>query len=212
MENERKFGKLLISNAIKTHKSGVIEAVRKSRVEVPQDISDVDLFNLILDELANNNGYLLFYLEKLINSLIEKKSNIGGFWKNPFKSVKGSIKKSISFGTGLIGSLLTGVGKGVGSLLGGIGKGAGSLVGDVFGGLKGNGRGSQGGGDNGQAALQYQQAQMEEQRRQGEQRRQDEEARRRRSTNTILLVGGGLLLTGVLVFVGIKLAKGKGKK
>lgn len=61
----------LINTAIKTKRLQVIDALKKSRVFVSIDISDQQLLNLIVKELNNGNGYLIYNLGEVITELLE---------------------------------------------------------------------------------------------------------------------------------------------
>ncbi|MHA1988275.1 MAG: hypothetical protein ACW98D_16690 [Promethearchaeota archaeon] len=66
-----------VSQAINSNRGGVIMAVKESFVDVPLNISDADLYDLIVNELVHKrNGYLVYHLGTLINKIDNTSSNI----------------------------------------------------------------------------------------------------------------------------------------
>jgi hypothetical protein len=56
-----------IKRAIVNRRFEVLSALKLSNVSVQDDINNNDLFNLIISSLKEGNGYLLYYLEVIIN-------------------------------------------------------------------------------------------------------------------------------------------------
>ena len=69
----------LIENKIQESRPEIVEALKKSFVEVNPDTNDKELLLIIEREILNGNGFLLFHLEEVVGNK-EKTSSAGGDW------------------------------------------------------------------------------------------------------------------------------------
>jgi len=177
MENKNQKAYKIIKNLIATNKNKVLISLNKSFINVDRNISDNDLFNLITSKVIEGNGYLIFNLGKLIDSVYETeptevKSNGTGLadWFS-----NSNNQKLVGMGVGLLGNLF--------------GKGGDSSP-------------PPSNNANSQMMMQYQMAQQQAaaQARREEERRRAEAAKR--SQNMMIFGGvGAVLLIGVVIFV-----------
>lgn len=88
MEMNKENVKKLISKLVVTHRNQVIKAVSKSGYLIKPEISDRDLYKLIIDGLDSRNGELVVHLGALLDRTfnlesVEIKSNYTGFALTP---------------------------------------------------------------------------------------------------------------------------------
>ena len=195
----------IIESTIIKDKPLVIDALKKSKVLVNDNISDRDLFILVTEELNSGNGYLIFHLGEVITKNIEDKSNSTGFSLSPSQLQAASQAASSGVGNsgGGGGSWLN---DNSGAL---IGAGA-SILGAL---LSGGGSSSspyqQSTSANQNTTLaQYQFAQQQSQINQDrfikEQNLKEQLAKSQRNTNIIIAsIIGGVVLFGTIITIAI---------
>jgi len=75
-----------IERAITSNRDGVIDALKKSFITVPVKVNDNEILDLVMYNLKNGNGFLIYHLTDLIvaNEIVgEESSNIFGWGKTP---------------------------------------------------------------------------------------------------------------------------------
>lgn len=69
MEYSKKQILLMIKNAIISNKDDVIAVLKKSNIDVPDNVSGNDLLDLVMTNIINGNGYLMYNMTVLLTHL-----------------------------------------------------------------------------------------------------------------------------------------------